>query len=348
MVWPALLLGAGVGALMNPDDPLMGALQGGATGGVGAAFSPAAAALTSGGIEAARTGDLGQGALAGLGAYGMSSLTNSISDIGAASGGGATAPTVGGVQDTLANIQTMPAGVTPPPVSGIDGGAMAQPQWEAGLSLAPYSGVADAALNSAPVQGAMGVADTVRNSAPVQGLMNNDLARGLKTLGADNSGDALKAFYGENKIPIIAGATGAFGRNAYREEQAALEALKEQEEAGEAEYNKSRNEILKNYADRGLQMPRDPFTNRLAGGGPVMGVGDGLSDSVPAVIDGQDPAELSSGEFVIPADVVSYLGNGSTDAGVQALQQMMDDVRKQKTGTEKQAGPIIPEEYLPS
>jgi hypothetical protein len=79
-----------------------------------------------------------------------------------------------------------------------------------------------------------------------------------------------------------------------------------------------------------------------------MGPGDGLSDSVPAVIDGQDRAALSSGEFVIPADVVSYLGNGSSDAGVEALQQMMDDIRKQKTGTTEQAKPIIPDEYLPA
>jgi hypothetical protein len=65
----------------------------------------------------------------------------------------------------------------------------------------------------------------------------------------------------------------------------------------------------------------------------LQGPGDGLSDSIPAVIDGVGPAKLSSGEFVVPADVVSHLGNGDNTSGADALQGMMGRVRSQRTGT---------------
>jgi hypothetical protein len=68
--------------------------------------------------------------------------------------------------------------------------------------------------------------------------------------------------------------------------------------------------------------------------------GDGLSDSVPATIDGGKEAALSSGEYVIPADVVSHLGNGSSDAGTRELDLMLARTRKARTGSPRQAGGI--------
>lgn len=64
--------------------------------------------------------------------------------------------------------------------------------------------------------------------------------------------------------------------------------------------------------------------------------GKGQDDTVAAVIDGQQPAALSQGEFVIPADVVSLLGDGNTQAGADILQSMVDKVRQMKTGSKKQ------------
>jgi hypothetical protein len=72
-----------------------------------------------------------------------------------------------------------------------------------------------------------------------------------------------------------------------------------------------------------------------------------MADKKPAVIDGEEPALLSDGEFVIPADVVSHLGNGNSDAGAKVLEQMMERVRKARTGNEKQGKEINPEEFLP-
>lgn len=84
------------------------------------------------------------------------------------------------------------------------------------------------------------------------------------------------------------------------------------------------------------------------GGGPVKGPGDGMSDSIPAVIDGQQPAAISSGEYVVPADVVSGLGNGSTDAGVEQLEGMKNKVRKMRNGGKVQPPAINPNKVLPA
>ena len=78
-------------------------------------------------------------------------------------------------------------------------------------------------------------------------------------------------------------------------------------------------------------------------GGPT----DGMADQVPATIDGSQPAALSDGEFVVPADVVSHLGNGNSDAGAQQLHAMMDRVRDERTGTTKQGPEINPMQMLP-
>ena len=84
------------------------------------------------------------------------------------------------------------------------------------------------------------------------------------------------------------------------------------------------------------------------GGRMLKGPGDGMSDSIPGVIGSKQPARLADGEFVVPADVVSHLGNGSTDAGAKRLYGMMDKVRKARTGTKKQGKQIKPEKYMPT
>jgi hypothetical protein len=82
------------------------------------------------------------------------------------------------------------------------------------------------------------------------------------------------------------------------------------------------------------------------GGRMLKGPGDGMSDDIPATIAGKQPARLANEEFVIPADVVSHLGNGSSEAGAKQLYKMMDRIRKARTGTKKQGKQINPEKYL--
>jgi hypothetical protein len=90
---------------------------------------------------------------------------------------------------------------------------------------------------------------------------------------------------------------------------------------------------------------------RFAQGGQprfLSGGGDGMSDDIPATINGKQPARLADGEFVIPADVVSHLGNGSSKAGAKKLYSMMDKVRVARTGNKKQGKEINPNRFMPA
>lgn len=88
-----------------------------------------------------------------------------------------------------------------------------------------------------------------------------------------------------------------------------------------------------------------------AGGKFLRGPGDGVSDSIPATIGGNQPARLADGEFVIPARIVSELGNGSSEAGARKLYAMMDRVQKARgktTGKNKVATDSKAEKMLPA
>jgi hypothetical protein len=84
-------------------------------------------------------------------------------------------------------------------------------------------------------------------------------------------------------------------------------------------------------------------------GGPryLQGETDGMADKIPARIGRDQPAALSHGEFVVPADVVSHLGNGNSDAGAKKLYSMMDKIRQARTGTKKQGKQINPDKFMP-
>ena len=102
-------------------------------------------------------------------------------------------------------------------------------------------------------------------------------------------------------------------------------------------------------------LPELPVQQLAAGGIATLkkgqylnGASDGMADKVPANIDGVQEARLSDGEFVIPADVVSHLGNGNSDAGAKMLKDMMSRVRKARTGNDKQGKEINPKKFLPA
>ena len=130
-------------------------------------------------------------------------------------------------------------------------------------------------------------------------------------------------------------------------------------EGGQAKYKEVRKKIDRmedpyKFADyrsgRGLY---EAAQQNFAGGGLsnvprfLSGGGDGMSDSIPATINDRQPARLADGEFVIPADVVSHLGNGSSKAGAKQLYAMMDRVRSKRTGKKKQAPAVNPKKMMP-
>ena len=108
----------------------------------------------------------------------------------------------------------------------------------------------------------------------------------------------------------------------------------------------SGGEVESNYNQGGLA----GLQTYAAGGRLLRGPGDGMSDSIPAVIQGAKPqrAALADGEFVVPADVVSHLGNGSTEAGSKRLYSMMDKVRRARTGNPKQGKQINAAQFMPA
>ena len=85
----------------------------------------------------------------------------------------------------------------------------------------------------------------------------------------------------------------------------------------------------------------------MAKGRYLQGETDGMADKIPAQIGKDQPAALSHGEFVIPADVVSHLGNGNSDAGAKKLYSMMDKIRQARTGTKKQGKKINADKFMP-
>lgn len=87
------------------------------------------------------------------------------------------------------------------------------------------------------------------------------------------------------------------------------------------------------------------------GGQLLRGPGDGVSDDIPAQIGSRQPARLADGEFVVPARIVSELGNGSTDAGAKRLYAMMDRIQKNRgktVGKDKVAVNSRSDKYLPA
>ena len=158
----------------------------------------------------------------------------------------------------------------------------------------------------------------------------------------DESGEDSYAAGGVAKKPAKAKVTGA--RNI---------ANMNADEAAMAELNNARygaNMSQANMPKAGLaELGALPYaTGGMASGRYLRGGGDGMSDSIPATINGKQPARLADGEFVVPADVVSHLGNGSSDAGAKRLYAMMDKVRHARTGKKKQAPAVKADKYMPA
>lgn len=95
------------------------------------------------------------------------------------------------------------------------------------------------------------------------------------------------------------------------------------------------------------KMAHGGIANLAKGGRYLSGRTDGMADKINTSIDGEQPAKLSHGEFVIPADVVSHLGNGNSEAGADKLYQMMARIRQARTGSPKQGKRINPDKFMP-
>jgi hypothetical protein len=301
--------------------------------GLGSLASPLGRGILGGvaGTFASGRPNLKRGLMAGLTSYGLSSAYEGLQ----AAGGGATP--VGQSYDSFGTpVEAGSAAAQNPELSG----AVAE------NAARPMSAEFDAA------------------SKGVKNLMSSDRAV------SDAAGKAFGSRFGMGKAyGTMMGATGVM---AIDEQEQQLEQARAAGQIAEAEYQqmKARIAAARKRAEEAVRanpyrfamggdvplamkaMP-DSETNPYGmkrGGQPkfINGAGDGMSDSVPAVIDGKQPARLADGEFVIPADVVSHLGNGSTKAGAKQLYSMMDRVRQARTGTKQQGKEIKPSKYMPA
>jgi hypothetical protein len=111
-------------------------------------------------------------------------------------------------------------------------------------------------------------------------------------------------------------------------------------------------QFVMEFGEEALQMLRDRVLTDMSPDaqteGKIEGNGKGMDDMVPGMIGDQQPVAVSPGEFIVPADVVSGLGDGDTDAGANELERMMEKVRQERTGTDQQPRPVNTQRVMPA
>jgi hypothetical protein len=325
-----------------------------------------AAGAIAGGLSGDKGFDLKRGLTGGLLSYGLSSAMQGLKAAGgvgeaagAAAGDTTAAATLAGQEAGIAGLQGVSGAPVPMTVAPVP--ASTGPQFTAS-ELSSLSPQARAAVASAPASSAV-------MGSPIDGISN------LMSSDAATRSAAQQAFSTQfGRGALMATGVGALGTMALDEqEKFAKQALAEGKIA-QAEYDAmmARINAARSNAERAMQA--NPYRLYAAGGdvgddqedpmfNPVSfrrgglgslppryidGKGDGMSDSVPAVISNKQPARLADGEFVIPADVVSHLGNGSSKAGAKQLYSMMDRVRKARTGNPRQGKAINAPRMMPA
>lgn len=403
------------GFLKNIMPMIVGA---GITAATGGAAAPWMIGLGYGGFEAARTGDISKGLMAGLGAYGGAGLASGLATAGAGAAEAAvpeatkaaaaeTAGTMGNQFAYNAAGEMVPANVAPSITGAAQGTAqvaapgasapsylskmgsgVGQLGTEAGRSAVysalptgtlPATGMSLAAGALEPKNNVPGeeeykrrypelsLADDFRGYTPQRpnpyytprGLGYGGYAQGGTVGFQDMPNGGLAALQGARDgygAMMTAGgdvaqfqAGGDVKKKKATRTAAAKIAAMDPLEAGLAELNNARAMAqMRGNFELPKRSVEDMGVISAAKGRYLKGDGDGMSDSIPATINGKQPARLADGEFVVPADVVSHLGNGSSDAGAKRLYAMMDKVRVARTGKKKQAPAVKTDKYMPA
>lgn len=325
-VGEAMLLGAAMGggsAALTGGDPLKGALLGGLTGGAGA------------GISGALAGEAGTLAGSALTANPTAAQVGTQLGVqGAATGAGSQA----------AMLAEQMAGFGPQGIAGLQGAAQAAIPAGALPSSAVTAVGAPVAQTAIPTSGGTfteGMAKFANN--PLASLKANPFtAAGAGMAGAIGARQEMEGPE-EYDGPLK---RFRFNPDSYRPAMYAEGGIADLAAGG---YDRMvGEEPMYQAMARGGISDLGGYSDYARGGRMLKGPGDGMSDSIPGVIGGKRPARLADGEFVVPADVVSHLGNGSTDAGAKHLYSMMDKVRQARTGRKAQGREINPRKYVPA
>ena len=317
---------AEAGFLKNLLPTLIGV---GLTAATGGAIAPWMVGLGIGGLETARTGSLGKGLMAGLGAYGGAGLGAGLMSAGAQAGvtqSAAEAARLGlpATQTTAAMTPTAQLGAGIQSLGTEAGRSAAMSAMGGGMNAARYGMAAatPAMMGQEPQQ----VPYAGGGPNPFEYDYDQSTQRYTRVPTGTRQRDMLSPTTG---MPMMAS-------------------------GGPVQDMSDRNTALTLMADGG-QMYAAGGVSHLGdysdGGRLLKGPGDGVSDSIPATIADKRPARLADGEFVVPARIVSELGNGSTDAGARKLYAMMDRIQKTRgktTGKNRVAVDSRAEKALPA
>lgn len=261
--------------------------------------------------------------MGGMAAYGMSNIGAGIEAAGTSSMGSGTGFTSGAVDAALStpdaatgffrNPDAMATGI-----KNLTGGSTYGP---AAAQFATKAGIPSAGMTIMGTSGVMAVDEGIKQQALADA--------------------ATAATQGENQEFLNRIAAGK-----RRAQQAVRENPYQYAMGGSVDDESGMDEA------RGLMQGnlQNGLFNYAAGGQPrfLSGGGDGMSDSIKATIEDNQEARLADGEFIIPADVVSHLGNGSSKAGAKQLYSMMDRVRQARVGNKKQGREIKPKKFMPA
>jgi hypothetical protein len=338
-------VGAGTGAAgsaISGGDPLKGALLGAATGAVTGGAMGAFSGGASAGATAAETATTEAAKTAAT--TGTTAATTSVP--GAIPGYAASAPAVappvpgpgsvpGPVPGAIPGYSAAPNPVTPPPPTPPSNFA----------NFSNLSNTQLATVGGGTALQSMMAADRNRYGVPSQQAYNGPLSKFNYDPNTYKPQPYPVQRYAEGGIAALA--DGGLGGNMnYPQAQ-----MDKTQYATPSQMPTSAQVMASDYEPKtnaytGVQSPIGMKSGGIAG--LLKGQGDGMSDSIHATIANRQPARLADGEFVVPADVVSHLGNGSTDAGAKHLYSMMDKVRNARTGTKKQGKQIKAGGYLPA
>jgi hypothetical protein len=300
--------------VIKPVAPLLAGLALGPAG-LGL-MSAGAAGLTVGGIGALATGSLQKGLMAGLGAYGGASLGSALGSLGEASALQAAAP---GAAEAMAGL------------SGDSANQAANEYVQKQMADYASKGALDklgaglgyAMDNPSTALSTLGGGSTMAGAGklaalglPVLSAIQSQQTTKMPTLASVTPNSYIRP-YVLNRTQNTAPGSGPGEYRYFNDEYTALTPYKAAT-GGAIAFNQGGLGSLGGYSD---------------GGRLLRGPGDGVSDNIPATIGDRQPARLADGEFVVPARIVSEIGNGSTEAGARKLYAMMDRVQKARRKT---------------
>lgn len=318
---------------------LIAATGGAAAPAVMGMSTPALVGLGVGGVQALRTGNLMEGVKAGLGAYGGAGLATGLMGAGV---GAAQNAAIAGAPTSVVGSELTQQGLANQAAAEATKTALANPLATTGQGLAGLGTEAGRAGFMSSVGGVSGLAKSgLAGLAPM--MMAEPEAPPVGTPDRD-MGQRYSYSAGPTTPfpqPDVPRAGSPEQSQSFGKEQRYFTPSYTKIDAGQAK-------SLYGFAGGGGVSHLGDYSD---GGRLLRGPGDGVSDSIPAVIGKKQPARLADGEFVVPARIVSELGNGSTEAGARKLYAMMariQSARGKTVGKNKVAKNSRAERFLPA